>query len=240
MKVITSFVKQGTEIKVGVMNKKLAIDINGVVTTDVTTLRHKDHGWYYETKGKAVQDWLGRNQISLVDTSAEKIKSKVKEVISEIEASELSKIDNSEKYKLVHNYKRSFIFGKNDDNSFFNEICENIKKQRIQHNEIAELLNVEYEAIEYSDDVNLILTFAKLKKLNDYLDNKNKETEKVKRKIKLENDKKFEQAMNSNQPVELYRYTVDCNDDAEACDADTIITYAMPDGTTRTERCHNW
>jgi len=38
----------------------------------------------------------------------------------------------------------------------------------------------------------------------------------------------------------LYKYSDDCDDDNEDCSLDMVYEYAMPDGTTKTERQHTW
>ena len=52
--------------------------------------------------------------------------------------------------------------------------------------------------------------------------------------------KKYEQAKETGEPVELRRYTTDCNDPSEECNLDIVTIYAMPDGTTKTVRNHTW
>lgn len=51
---------------------------------------------------------------------------------------------------------------------------------------------------------------------------------------------KFEEARISGKPVVLESYMADCNDPHEECSTDLVATYAMPDGSTKTERQHTW
>jgi len=51
---------------------------------------------------------------------------------------------------------------------------------------------------------------------------------------------KFEEAKRTGKPVELSRFSVECNDPDEECDVDIIITYAMPDGSIKEKREHTW
>lgn len=51
---------------------------------------------------------------------------------------------------------------------------------------------------------------------------------------------KFAQAKETGEPVILYRWTEPCNDPDEECSIDTLIEYAMPDGSTKVERHHTW
>lgn len=80
--------------------------------------------------------------------------------------------------------------------------------------------------------------------LEKYINQAKEEVELKKEKIKIEKDKetvaKFEEAKRTRKPVMLRMWSEDCNDINEECDVDNIIQYAMPDGTTRTERYHTW
>ena len=51
---------------------------------------------------------------------------------------------------------------------------------------------------------------------------------------------KFDEAKSTGEPVELERYVAPCNDPHEECSMDIVVTYAMPDGTTKTRRNHTW
>ena len=55
---------------------------------------------------------------------------------------------------------------------------------------------------------------------------------------KAEYDAKFAEAKETGKPVKLESYTVDCNDSYRDCSCDNIVTMAMPDGTTKTNRIH--
>ena len=50
----------------------------------------------------------------------------------------------------------------------------------------------------------------------------------------------FATAKETGKPVQLERYMTDCNDPREECSTDIVVVYAMPDGTTKTERQHTW
>lgn len=57
------------------------------------------------------------------------------------------------------------------------------------------------------------------------------------------NDKKdamFAEAASTGERQILRQWSEECNDPREECDIDNIIQYAMPDGTTKTERYHTW
>mgnify|MGYP000906729385 FL=1 len=67
---------------------------------------------------------------------------------------------------------------------------------------------------------------------------------KVKAQAKAEKEAekqaKFDEAKATGKPVELYRYSEECNDHLADCTLDLIIGYAMPDGTTKEERVHTY
>lgn len=66
------------------------------------------------------------------------------------------------------------------------------------------------------------------------------ETEKQKAAAEEKRRMKFEEAKTTGKPVELSRYTTGCNDPHEDCDLDVVVSYAMPDGSVKTERHHTW
>lgn len=51
---------------------------------------------------------------------------------------------------------------------------------------------------------------------------------------------KFNEAKRTGKPVLLERWQEECDDPYEQCDIDDVYEYAMPDGTTKTIREHNW
>ena len=57
---------------------------------------------------------------------------------------------------------------------------------------------------------------------------------------KAEKQAKFDEAKTTGKPVELKRYTTECNDPREECNMDIVTVYAMPDGSTKTVRRHTW
>lgn len=49
---------------------------------------------------------------------------------------------------------------------------------------------------------------------------------------------KFELAKQTGRPVELERWTEDCCERNFDCDLDVVVSYAQPDGSTKTKRTH--
>lgn len=74
----------------------------------------------------------------------------------------------------------------------------------------------------------------------EYLKPIREQRERVKAEKEAKRKAKFDEAKRTSKPVILYQYTVDCNDKNEDCSFDTIIVYAMPDGSQQEKRFHNW
>ena len=51
---------------------------------------------------------------------------------------------------------------------------------------------------------------------------------------------KFAEAARTNKKVQLYGYMDDCDGSVIDCSTDMVYVYAMPDGTTKTERSHTY
>ncbi len=51
---------------------------------------------------------------------------------------------------------------------------------------------------------------------------------------------KFDEARASGEAVLLHYHMEDCDDETEDCDQDSVETYALPNGTIKTERSHSW
>jgi len=53
-------------------------------------------------------------------------------------------------------------------------------------------------------------------------------------------NKAIKEAQKTGEPVEVARYTDDCDDPTEECSTDLIIQYVSPDGSMKTKRQHTW
>ena len=51
---------------------------------------------------------------------------------------------------------------------------------------------------------------------------------------------KFDEARETGKPVLLKTWSEECSDPGEECNLDIVSLYAMPDGTTQTDRQHTW
>ncbi|MEW6170661.1 MAG: hypothetical protein AB1472_03805 [Candidatus Omnitrophota bacterium] len=97
---------------------------------------------------------------------------------------------------------------------------------------------------DYTDEISLTISFEQFQQI---IAEQEKELEKAleaKKQKKLQSEAerqaKFEEAKRTGKKVKLYSYADDCNDENEDCDIDTIIVYAMPNGSIQEERHHNW
>lgn len=59
-------------------------------------------------------------------------------------------------------------------------------------------------------------------------------------KKKEEVQKLFELAKETGEKQEITRWTEPCNNPNEECNLDSIVLYAMPDGSKKKERYHTW
>lgn len=50
----------------------------------------------------------------------------------------------------------------------------------------------------------------------------------------------FDEAKVTRKPVELRRYSANCNDPHEECSMDIVTVWAMPDGSEKKTRAHTW
>lgn len=50
----------------------------------------------------------------------------------------------------------------------------------------------------------------------------------------------FTQAKQTNQPVEIKKWSEECDGSTDECDIDNVIEYAMPNGSTTTKRYHTY
>lgn len=96
---------------------------------------------------------------------------------------------------------------------------------------------LQFHEVKLAAETNNTITIAKLKELMQPIVAK-----RLAKRKKAEEEKraKFDDAAKTNNPVVLYTYTVDCNDPEQACDIDTITVFAMPDGSIKKRRDHNW
>lgn len=135
-----------------------------------------------------------------------------------VESQELSKEDNNILEKVV-----------------LADVCEVLAKYDGELQKIAKEVKVYYG--DYSMDAYYTVSYNDLMALYEEI---KRRIEERKAKAEEERRKKFEEAKRTGKPVMLYSYTEPCNDPREDCDIDTIIVYAMPDGTIEEKRYHNW
>ena len=120
---------------------------------------------------------------------------------------------------------------------YSNETIRKVRKELIDNKKINKLSGFgDYNSAETYELTNkelLVLLETAEKEQVEIVEEKRKESVVVEEKI-------FAKAKATNTRQELKSYAVDCNDDSEACEIDTITKYALPNGFTETIRSHNW
>jgi len=246
------------EIEVFVEDAKISLEINGTKFVAKAT-KYPQHGWVYEIYDTDLAKLvLGRgNKICFVHESAKMAFEEEKRQLEEKRAEEEKKLD--EEFQLLSDdtivklswgtsHQHAWVPDSNvGKHRFFKEAIELMKRAKFSSEKIEEVLSRKADDVDWGDysityDFNL--TFGELKKLVKTAKKelvkieKEKEEKEVARKAELE--KKFEEAKRTGQKVEIRRWTTDCNNPNEECDLDVIVEYAMPDGSTKTERYHTW
>ena len=88
------------------------------------------------------------------------------------------------------------------------------------------------------------ITKEQYKQIKSWIENEDKKAEAEKAaKAKEEEERKqtiFEKAKETGKKQILSRWADDCNDPREECSTDIVTVWAMPDGSTKTERQHTW
>jgi hypothetical protein len=94
---------------------------------------------------------------------------------------------------------------------------------------------------DYNNHKSFDITNAKLLEMLDVLEEEiKKEKEDISKNEEEKEKQIFEKAKKTGEKQVLSMYSDECNDENEACDIDNIVTYAMPDGSTKTVRYHTW
>ncbi|WP_374723589.1 hypothetical protein [Calidifontibacillus erzurumensis] len=253
-KTIATFEKMGKPIKV-VMDEKANLYLkHGDIKSNVLFIaNHPQYGYFYEVSADFAikvfnkQPPNKQRTIHLTDSSAKEAKElqerTKKEMKLKQDLSEINSLTDESKIKLAWGTDHSFIVGFSD-NSILSEMLKKIEKSEI---DIAKALGRkadETDLGDYSMTKYFKITFAELKKLvaegeAEIAAKERMEAEKEEQR-KIEEQKKFEEAKRTGKPVELSRYTTFCNNPNEECNIDIVVTYALPDGSIKTERIHTW
>lgn len=230
------FSKKGLTFMVEANVDTVTIAIDGVAVTTTPRFNTQHKAWGYEVskyEDKAFFKAIGvPNNMPLFigHDSAEEVKEYQKKLREERRQAEIETIKSGkEKIKLHYQdgeYLSGYtVFGHSAKLLEELGLCKDISGwgYRVE-SEVAEALGEEFTYEEAA-------AFAKPRI---------EEKERKKKEKASARQAKFDEAKRTGKPVILSRYSVDCNDPNEDCSLDVIVTYAMPDGTEKTERHHTW
>ena len=97
------------------------------------------------------------------------------------------------------------------------------------------LLIIFYHFLSFTEAGRVVVNFSEYTKINADAIAK---MDKMKTEEELKIKSIFDKAKETGTKQELKRFSVDCNGEVDECSFDYIITYAMPDGSKKTERIH--
>ncbi len=234
-----SFEKNGIYFEVVAEGTKAKITANGVTAhTDAYKSRRAGDIWVYNIEDKAFSKALGaRARIMIAHDSAkeineyiEKAKAQEKEEEKAKKEQEIADIKAGKK-KIKVSYYDGIYLSAYTVHGIAAELLEGLGLSkyitgwgnRVDGN-LVKALGEEFtyaDAVEFSRPARN----AEMKKQEE------KETAV---------QAKFEEAKETGKPVEVQRYTTDCNNPRKECSTDIITIYAMPDGTTKETRTHTY
>jgi len=195
-----------------------------------------------------------KKDVLLTNDNIPKVKEKAKALLKEYRKEMLQKARNKltdeTEIKLVIDTSYSFATAK--DIEYAHELYEfkigvKIIKETMNIKDIESVLGRKHDEFDYDDyssALKFYMTYGEFKKLIEAAKQKEAEIEKKRQeeveKKQKEIDEKFKQARETGEKVELERWHENCNDPSEECSLDIVILYAMPDGSTKTERVHTY
>ena len=194
----------------------------------------------------------GRGSVLVTNDDAPKVREKAEELLKEYREEKLQeaseRLTDETEIKLVLSTSYSFITVKDIEYADeLDEFKEGVKlfEQIMDIDEIESILGRKHDEFEYGDysiTHKFYMTYGEFQKLFEAAKQKKSEIEKEKQeqveKKQKEIDEKFKQARETGEKVELERWHEKCDDLSIECSLDIVILYAMPDGSTKTERVH--
>ncbi|MED5050628.1 hypothetical protein P9850_01925 [Anoxybacillus rupiensis] len=248
------------EFNVFVENANIFLEVPSVeMKISVDAMQHYKHGWLYEVRNPDFIKALGGKEriLYILHESAEKAYEAAEKQREEKRVEEERHLeeefrrlsdDTSVKISWGTSHQHAWVPDSNvGKHRFFKEAIEIMKKAKFSSEKIEEVLNRKADDVDWGDysityDYRMI--FGELKLLVKAAKEENEKIENEKAKKEAEQkeklDKLFEEAKRTGEKVEIRRWTTSCNDPNEECDLDTIIEYAMPDGSIKKERYHTW
>lgn len=234
---IARFEKNGTEFVVA-FDEKLTVTAKGNTAT-AEAHHSRDHGWLYSVYNHAFAKALGAkgSTVYIRNESAEQARALVdakmeeeRRILREKEAAEIAAIKNGEKTIKLGYYDGEYL------------------SSHTAHGVAASLLISLGVAKDISGwgvsvDSRLVaalgteFTYAQVV---EFVRPEMEAKERAAAERRAARQAKFDEAKTTGKPVVIRTWTDDCDDPHEECSLDRVTEYAMPDGTTKTERRHTW
>ena len=257
---VDEFEKKGKKIEVfvkfrGIEGYAIFLRANGnEVYSEIRRIEGIDG---YRISKESVQKLFNANvkgYVLLSNENAPKVKEKAEELLKEYRETKLkearNKLTDETKIKLIMDTSYTFIIV--EDIEYADELEEfrngaSLIQETMDIEDIESVLgrkHDEFDIGDYSSSHTFYMTYAELKKIIEVAERKKAEIEQRKQereaKRKKAIEEKFEKARETGEKIELERWTSVCNDPSADCDIDIVIRYAMPDGSTKTERYHTY
>lgn len=230
---IATFEKNGKRVNVEVNGVHAYLVIDGREFEVKEMKSHVKHGYYYVVDGTFAKAFgkSTKGNVNIVDASAKQAMIAVSKNKRKQKVEVAENLDDNYAIEVVSGVE-SFVNGF-EANDFFKNALAKIRKNGI---------NIEKELNREADSTNrgeyeTIKTFKMtMKEFKNLLKAANDKQEKKETAL----NEKFEEAKRTNKPIEISRTSEIRNNNNEEDDVEIIVTYAMPDGTTKTERFHTW
>lgn len=257
---VDEFEKKGKTIEVfvkiaGIEGYAIFLRANGhEVHAEIRRIQGVDG---YRVSKDGIQKLFNANvkgYVLLSNENAPKVKEKAEELLKEYRETKLKEarkqLTDETKIKLIMDTSYTFITV--EDIEYADELDEfkegaNLIKETMKTDDIEKVLGRKHDEVDmgdYSITYTYNMTYGEFKKLFKAAEQKKAEIERRKQEREAQKqkeiDEKFKQARETGEKVELERWTAGCDDPSADCDLDIIVKYAMPDGSTKTERYHTY
>lgn len=195
-----------------------------------------------------------KGYVLLSNVNAPKVKEKAEALLKEYREKMLEKarkqLTDETEIELIMDTSHSFVLV--NDIKYADELDEFKKgvkliKETMKSDDVEKVLGRQHDEIDVGDySITYVynMTYGEFKKLFKAAEQKKAEFERRKQEREAQKqkeiDEKFKQARETGEKVELERWSAGCNDPSADCDLDIIVKYAMPDGSTKTERYHTY
>lgn len=195
-----------------------------------------------------------KGYVLLSNENTPKVKEKAETLLKEYREKMLEEarkqLTDETEIKLIMDTSYNFILV--DDIKYADELDEfkegaDLIKETMKTDDVEKVLSRKHDEVDigdYSITYTYNMTYGEFRKLFKTAEQKKAEIEQRKqereKQKQKEIDEKFKQARETGEKVELERWSTECDDPSADCDIDIVIKYAMPDGSTKTERYHTY